>query len=79
MLLASPGLAIYSEAGKWIDTAIEQVFGYAEHRECMRLTAKQWPFEAKKIGTVKFSKNIGYHLCIAPLHVYAILFRDLLV
>ena len=31
-----PGLAICSDAGKGIDTAIEQVFGYAEHRECMR-------------------------------------------
>ncbi|XP_048533812.1 uncharacterized protein LOC125512773 isoform X1 [Triticum urartu] len=31
-----PGLAICLDAGKGIDTAIEQVFGYAEHRECMR-------------------------------------------
>ena len=31
-----PGLAICSDAGKGIDTAIEKVFEYAEHRECMR-------------------------------------------
>lgn len=37
MLLASPpGLAICSDAGKGIDTAVERVYGYAEHRECMR-------------------------------------------
>ncbi len=30
------GLSICSDAGKGIDYAIEEVFGYAEHRECMR-------------------------------------------
>lgn len=31
-----PGLAICSDAGKGIDSAIEEVYKYAEHRECMR-------------------------------------------